>query len=303
MINSSTSVPDLNLTAYVAFASNVLPPLQVKTPALKPVLDAFTTSVVRLQNILLLPGAIAFYSARLQNQADRAELAVTGTVGKHTPIAPQPPKVDVVEYFRKILLQEAEEDTALFGTSEGTRRTLAATLLGFQTIELSFGRHPDINLAVQAVLSSYITAMWTIFESLAEDLWEAALNHMPEGLVELKGKKRYKRNAFRGLQGIKDAYEAAFYTDSDSIHGIIQSEVFKRLSALRNMIVHSSGIADDEYMQRTRETAGLPDLQRGEQLRLDGTMIVDLLSGTTNQARALILAVDHWLDDHAISPD
>ena len=79
--------------------------------------------------------------------------------------------------------------------------------------------------------------------------------------------------------------------------------MFERLSALRNLIVHRSGIADDEYIQRTQETIGLPDLPRGEKLRLDGAMIEELLSGATNQARALILAVDQWLDDHAISPD
>ena len=121
-------------------------------------LDTFTTNVVRLQNILLLPGAIAFYSARLQSQADRAELAVTGTVEKHTPIAPQPTNADVVQYFRKILHQEAEEDAALFGTSEGTLRTFAA-INGLQTIDLFLERHPDINVAVQAVLSFYITAI------------------------------------------------------------------------------------------------------------------------------------------------
>jgi hypothetical protein len=63
----------------VAFARSGLRSWELKTPALKPVLDAFTTNVIRLQNMLLLPAGISFYSARLQNQADRAELEVTGT--------------------------------------------------------------------------------------------------------------------------------------------------------------------------------------------------------------------------------
>ena len=95
----------------------------------------------------------------------------------------------------------------------------------------------------------------------------------------------------------------AFYEDTDSIDRVIQSDIFDRLSALRNMIVHRSGIADDEYIQRTREIAGLPDLQRGEKLRLDGGMIAELASGATNHARTLIVVVDQWLDDHAITPD
>jgi hypothetical protein len=324
MTTNSTSVPDLKLAAYVGFARSVFASLKLKTPALRPVLDAFTSNVTRLQNMLLLPTGISFYSARLQNQADRAELKVTGTVGKHIPVNfPQPVNAEVVEMFKKFLVQEAEEDAAFFGASED--RKLAAVLLGFKTGELSLGRDPDINLALQAELSSYITAMWTIFESLAGDLWETAVNHMPAGLAELQGKRRYKRKgkpvatddspkgertvhlrtireygwdtrghmgsilkdrfSFTRLQGIKDAYQAAFYRDSDSIDAIIQSDVFfKQLSALRNMIVHRSGIADDEYIQRTRETAGLPDLQRGEKLRLDGKIIADLLSVATTLA-------------------
>jgi hypothetical protein len=298
-----TNIPDLNLTAYVAFARNIFPSLELRTPALKPVLDAFTTNVVRLQNTLLLPGGIAFYSARLQNQADRAELEVTGTVGKHMPVVPQLPNDKVVESFKKILGQEAKEDASLFGTPEGSGRTLAATINGFQTIELSIGRDPDINLAIQAALSSYITAMWTTFESLAADLLGTALSHIPDGLGKPQGTKRYKRKALTSLQGIRDVYEAAFLKNSDGIDRTIQSDVFEQLSVLRNLIVHRSGIADDEYIRRSRETTGLPDLQRGEPLRLDGGMIADLLSGATNHARALIVVVDQWLDDHANRQD
>jgi hypothetical protein len=69
------------------------------------------------------------------------------------------------------------------------------------------------------------------------------------------------------------------------------------------MIVHSSGIADDEYTRRSRDTTGLPDLKRGEPLRLDGGMIADLLSGATNHARELIVVVDQWLDDNANRQD
>jgi hypothetical protein len=57
---------------------------------------------------------------------------------------------------------------------------------------------------------------------------------------------------FARLQGIKAAYEAAFYKDAESIDEVIQSDIFERLSAVRNLIVHKSGIADDEYIQRTR---------------------------------------------------
>jgi hypothetical protein len=189
---TDNAASDLNLNAYLTFARIPLPPLELRTPALKPVLAAFQNNVTTLQNMLLFPGAMAFYSARIQNQCDRAELEVTGRLSKHMPDAPQPPNTDVTEYAQKIILQEAEEESTLFGTSKGTQRTFAATLIGFQMMEF-LGRNPGAFIAVQAILYSYVTAMWTIFESLAGDLWEAALNHMPDGLAELQGKKRYKR--------------------------------------------------------------------------------------------------------------
>ena len=79
---TENSTPDLNLNAYLTFARTPLPTLELKTSALKPVLAAFQNNVTRLQNTMLFPSAIAFYSLRMQNQADRAELEITGRLGK-----------------------------------------------------------------------------------------------------------------------------------------------------------------------------------------------------------------------------
>jgi hypothetical protein len=40
------------------------------------------------------------------------------------PDAPKPANTDVVEHAKKIVLQEAEQENALFGTSEGSQRNL-----------------------------------------------------------------------------------------------------------------------------------------------------------------------------------
>ena len=41
---------------------------------------------------------------------------------------------------------------------------------------------------------SYITSAWTAFETMAGDLWEAAINYRPQGLADLSGKKRHRKS-------------------------------------------------------------------------------------------------------------
>jgi hypothetical protein len=95
-----------------------------------------------------------------------------------------------------------------------------------------------------AVLSASIVGTWTAIEALAGDLWEAALNTEPEILAKLSGAKQTKegdkkidlnyihkygykltqvmgtilRDRFRfiTLEGIKEAYDAAFSEDEDA---------------------------------------------------------------------------------------
>ena len=101
--------------------------------------------------------------------------------------------------------------------------------------------------------------------------------------------------AFTTLSGIRDAYEAAFYKKSDVIDAIILDNAFDQLSALRNVIVHKSAIADAEYVQRTKSIASLPKFQKGERIQLDGKIVSDLAFNCINKSFALLEAVDKWL--------
>ncbi|MGA2818865.1 MAG: hypothetical protein ABSE67_21745, partial [Xanthobacteraceae bacterium] len=118
--------------------------------------------------------------------------------------------------------------------------------------------------AFEFAMMSYLTSAWTLFETAAGDLWEAALNHRPHGLADLRGERRYQRRetrrssddsgkleksvkldliraedwdtrnkmgtilrpkfAFTTLQGIRDAYEAAFYKKVDDIDQIVTDD-------------------------------------------------------------------------------
>jgi hypothetical protein len=56
---------------------------------------------------------------------------------------------------------------------------------------------------VYSLFCSYVTGMWTIFETLAGDLWEAALNTKPDLLAQLKGKSNRLRKSKPGLFDFK----------------------------------------------------------------------------------------------------
>jgi hypothetical protein len=71
------------------------------------------------------------------------------------------------------------------------------------------------------MLSFCVTGTWTAFETMAGDLWEAALNVHPQGLAELKGtRKRITRG-----------------TDSDSSRGQEDPEIEKLKSVPLNEIL------------------------------------------------------------------
>lgn len=58
----------------------------------------------------------------------------------------------------------------------------------------------DIRIAFETILFSVLTGTWTAFESMAVDLWVAALNAHPGGLSELRGRRARKKAAAKARQ-------------------------------------------------------------------------------------------------------
>ena len=127
-------------------------------------------------------------------------------------------------------------------------------------------------------LASHITATWTIFETLAGDLWEAAMNGHPSGLSDLHGKpssssgqtegksiplsqlEKYRYDLtdvmgtvlrekfnFTVLDSVRDAYSMAFHKHSKKIEAAIMDKSLDALNKVRNLIVHKAGIVDKRY--------------------------------------------------------
>ncbi len=175
------------------------------------------------------------------------------------------------------------------------------------------------------MLSSYITGMWTAFETMAGDLWEQALNLSPENLATLQGAPKGQQRKsidldiirlhgfglqkkmgtilrgkyeMSGLSEIQYAYAHAFTVEADAILAVINDPALEKLSAVRNLIVHKAGKVDQEYLDRTRNFSNLPAATIGLPLSIDGQFVTDLLRSAAAACFTLLKSVDDWIDQH-----
>lgn len=202
------------------------------------------------------------------------------------------------------------------------------------------------------LMEMQIVACWTAFETLAGDLWVAAVNAQPSPLAMLSGsrtriakgkgkrsdeakfspdesnapqddkevslsdimrlsrgtydishcmgsllKRRFK---FTSLSGIRRAYGAAFDPKrqrelTEGLDGVLADSSFDALSAVRNLIVHKSGVADDDYLEDMKSAPAAPKLTIGQRLSVTGRLVCDLIGPVTKQSVALLRAVDAWV--------
>jgi hypothetical protein len=103
---------------------------------------------------------------------------------------------------------------------------------------------------------------------------------------------------FSVLGKAREAYSAAFFDHSTPIDESLSDPAIDALNLVRNLLVHNVGIADDLYVDRTPGTPA-PVLGRGEELKLDGALVAELISPVIKRSTSLIAAVDRWVQDES----
>ncbi len=190
--------------------------------------------------------------------------------------------------------------------------------------------HSMIELGVEGVLSTLLVQSWTTLETLVADLWEKALNSHPKILANLNGSKastprgddqkqvalgilhRYNFNLtgrmgtllrekyrFDSLgdprRGSRRAYKDAF-GDVQAILGPLNDPTLDALNAIRQVLVHRSGIVDVDYVEAIANLPAIaPRVSAGAALPLDGELVATLLLAGRPIAVDLLVAVDNWL--------
>jgi hypothetical protein len=109
-----------------------------------------------------------------------------------------------------------------------------------------------------------------------------------------------KRVQFVALESIRESYSLAFSEKvkryrPERIDAALANTALDALSAVRNLIVHRAGVADDEYVGNQWCLPASLQLKNKDKLLLDGGKCQTLVSPVIGICVELIQAVDSWL--------
>lgn len=270
-----------------------------RSPALHPVGKAFVTNLTRMSSLAVMPIEIAYRAKRDQQIEDYLALKANLEV---------PP----------LLHADAENIAALQANAVNYVEHLIHSSKGMLQ-------------SLEAVLASLITGSWTAFEVLASDLWVAGVDHAPAEVVarlHVASDKLFERPddnirpetvhevnidarthygsflraigkvSFQKLHKIKAYYEAAFGFDAAKLFDDTEDGYIYALSAVRNVLTHSSGKADKQFQKQVERFPELRAIQIGDEVLIDGSLVIKLRTAAAVLGAALL----HYVDDIITPP-
>jgi hypothetical protein len=296
--------------------------IELKTDALRHVVDTYSRNVRRVFNLILFPSAAVNIAMTTQRVIDRIEHQNPGkSADERASLATVAVNQELAN-VRAVLDRGDAKSKRLFETQQD----MAFLMLSKQ--------NPDLYDGPEAWMASQVIATWTAFEAMAEDLWEAALNLKPKSLAKLKGRnasqplkdgddpKRIRldsifkydfdighrmgtifleenRYSFDTLSGIREAYKHAFSEDGESVLKLLNSKSLDAISLVRNNLVHNGGVVDKQIRSRSSDLPPqLRALSVGEPILLDGEIVSALNRPVIDNGGDLLVAVDSWLATH-----
>jgi hypothetical protein len=194
-----------------------------------------------------------------------------------------------------------------------------------------------LSMGISSIFSSMIIGAWTAFEALAEDLWVACVNgnlrlafialdaepSQGDSDQDVERKHRVKFSLpLRFLQkpdfDIKaqmgtvlrskwnfdrkdeaaDAYLKIFREKGKELKEIFESNDLRWLSAVRNVLIHNGGVADEEFLKLVKNHDRLKDVTPGTEIPLDGALTAELVSAASVKGKALIDLIDDWIKNN-----
>lgn len=272
---------------------------RTRSPVLDPVGKAFVTNLTRMSSLAVMPIEIAYRAKRDQQIEDYLALK--------TKLEPPPLLHAEAENIEILQVNAVNYVEHLIHSSKGMQQSL------------------------EAVLASLITGSWTAFEVLASDLWTTGVDHGPKEVVarlHVASDKLFERPddnirpetvhevnidarthygsflraigkvSFQKLHKIKAYYEAAFGNDAAKLFDETENGHIYALSAVRNVLTHSSGKADKQFQKQVERFPELRAIEIGDEVLIDGVLVIKLRTA----AAALGAALLHYVDDLITPP-
>jgi hypothetical protein len=294
--------------------------LNLRSACLRPISQTFFENVARIDSFSVFPAVVAAESLQKQLLRDCATFKVTGALSwkrekpfskkTETAIRREMQKLSKSEYRRVMSGKTPIHDKVKVGADH---------INGMLSHELG------TNQAIEAILFSVVLAVWTAFETLAADLWYVALDYGPgewrtrvlskssnfkkrdnldnEGVDLSKAadpQKQYgsalrdtDRISFQKLRYIKFWYKTVLGQGVDKIFK--EAPLIQALFAVRNVINHKAGIADNTYLKAVASFPELNTIKLGQLIQLDGEVAREMENAALLIGGNLVLLIDEIL--------
>ena len=286
----------------------------LKSVHLRPVAAAFEANMERLKILAVTFAEIAYQARRDSSCLFYAEYKTTGKIA---PPFSQEAKSLPPEVFKEFIRQLEPFVSKL----TPDQRSYLVAELGVSLVNAMLKDTPEMAKSMEALLSSIVIGSWAVFETLAPDLWKAAVNHGPAALAQrvnlaMQGNpdpkiaKHWKdklqhdprkdyaaslieggRVTFRTLERIVYWYCVTFEGDARQIFKD-NTDIYA-VSAYRNAFIHNSGRADKDFI---KQTEAVDDLRgkfiENQPLEIDGEFVSRLRTSVLTVGLKLLQLAD-----------
>jgi hypothetical protein len=328
-------VRDLKLEAIARLAQENWDIPKLRNPSLEQVATSFRANIATVRFMMSLPTTIVGAMAKTQRAHDLAEFQVTAKLGAE--VSPENQKqadlraqeILKADFQNEVERREREDwDTFVLDYHLGAARSLTGlteTPLGaYGFVAMFSGYITGTWTAIESMLGD-------LWESAlnAHPKKLAALNGRPrrdaDGTdkqikssgdqdkkfdLNLVAKHEFdlrscmgtifrseRRFEFTRLSSAREAYVRAFSEKSSRVDAAITNKSIDALSAVRNVLLHKAGEADDEYV-RQQQFLSVPKAKKGEKIKLNGQNTSDLIKPAIASSKSLMIAVDDWIDQN-----
>ena len=124
-----------------------------------------------------------------------------------------------------------------------------------------------------------VTGLWTAFEVLVEQVWNGVVKERPHLKSSMTNKER-KQSGFRSLHKVRSLYGYTFRVNEADIFNVLNDNRIDALALVRNILVHTDGVIDEEFDERRKTVAALScftQTVRGDTIQLTGNIVYSLV--------------------------
>ncbi len=287
------------------------------TPELAPIATAFKANMMRNRNLSALVPEIANWTRLTVKLSDVARHRLGRPIEMPGPFRVTTP-----------LDQELNDEASKVHQEWAAARpkdidvdSSQAWASGNEIVKMFANTFPNyLGDGIETLLSAMLLDLWASVEALLEDTWVTAVNLAPNPLASniLGNEKtfpvqalktasfdvskimgtlllRHNKADMNSISGIKSAYVTAFSDQNpDDIFQAYDPDI-SHLEAIRNLFAHRSGIIDQKFMDRAKNSTIIRDLVVGERLKLNGKIVSFYTGKCVDFAANIFVFVDRWL--------